>query len=180
MGCASVLKTFKIEHEDCLSIKGKDDSKVPKINDKENDRKIIQCSPMLKDYLSSSCRSCGPLVHVLRLDPTFTNDVMNLLFPGCYYGENGSLISELEYCLPHGRPIFKNDNATVYTKIEEDARGTSLESIIKSFSRHKDRRGTFQAFTSNHAGEVKYRAISKKRLNIFQNIKWNGRDYPLE
>ena len=33
---------------------------------------------------------------------------------------------------------------------------------------------------SNHAGEVKHRSISKKRLNLLQNIKWNGRAYPLE
>ena len=37
-----------------------------------------------------------------------------------------------------------------------------------------------KALMSNHAGEVKHRSISKKRLNLLQNIKWNGWAYPLE
>ena len=41
MGYVSVLATFKIKCEACLSIKDHDDSKVPKINDKEKDWKII-------------------------------------------------------------------------------------------------------------------------------------------
>ena len=65
-------------------------------------------------------------------------------------------------------------------KIKEAARGTSMESTIKSFSRRKDRRGAFQALMSNHSGEVKHRSISKKRLNLLQNIKWNSRAYLLE
>ena len=65
-------------------------------------------------------------------------------------------------------------------KIEETSRGTSVESTIKSFSRRKDGGGSFQALIINYAGEVKHRLISKKRLNILQKIKWNGRSYPLE
>ena len=66
-------------------------------------------------------------------------------------------------------------------KIEEDARGTSVESKIKSFFRHKDGHGAFQALIINHAGEVKHRSIWKKRLNLLQkNIKWNNRAFPLE
>ena len=102
------------------------------------------------------------------------------LLPSCYYGESVSLIAELESRLSHSGPIFKNYNATVYVNIREAARGTSVESTIKSFSRRKDRRGSFQALMSNHSGEVKHRSISKKRLNLLQNIKWNGRAYPLE
>ena len=48
------------------------------------------------------------------------------------------------------------------------------------FSRNKDGRAAFRALIANHAGDTKYRAISKKRMNLLQNIKWNGRSYPLE
>ena len=51
-------------------------------------------------------------------------------------------------------------------KIEEDARGTSVKSEIKSFSCRKDGRGTFQALISNHVGNVKYRSIPKKDLTF--------------
>ena len=179
MAYSSVLATFKIEHEAYLSVKDEDDAKVPKINDKGNDRKIIRWTPIFKDCLSSSFGSRGPLIYVLREDPEVPDEVINPLIPSYCYGVSGSLIAELESRLSHSGPIFKNDDATVYMKIEEAARGTSVESTIKSFSRRKDGRGAFHALMSNHAGEVKHRSISKKRLNLLQNIKWNGRSYPL-
>ena len=33
---------------------------------------------------------------------------------------------------------------------------------------------------ANHAGDVKYRAIAKKRQNLLQTIKWTGNSYALE
>ena len=42
MAYSSVLAEFKIEYEAYLSIKDDNDSKVPKINDKDADRKIIR------------------------------------------------------------------------------------------------------------------------------------------
>ena len=65
-------------------------------------------------------------------------------------------------------------------KIEEAVRGTSVDSTMKTFARQKDGRSTYFALIANHAGDTKYRAISKRRLNLLQNIKWNGRSYPLE
>ena len=99
--------------------------------------------------------------------------------PGAYFGASGSLMEELVARLPHSGPIYRNDNATVYQKIEEAARGTSCESTIKAFSRRKDGRGAFLALIANHTGDVKYRAIAKKRQNLLQNIKWTGNSYPL-
>ena len=118
------------------------------------------------------------MIYVLHKDPAIHDEKIDHLLPSCYYGGNGSLISELQYLLPHSVPIFKNDNGEVYMKIEKTARGTSIESTIKSFSRHKDGRGTFQDLISNHASEVKHRSISRNKLNLLQNIKWNGLFHP--
>ena len=118
------------------------------------------------DCFSSSFGSRGPLVCVLLEDPEVPDEVIDPLLPSCYCGESGSLIAELESRLSHSGPIFKNDNTTIYMKIEEAARGTPVESTIKSFSCRKDGRGAFQALISNHAGEVKHHSISKKRLNL--------------
>ena len=96
---------------------------------------------------------------------------MDLLLANFYYEESGSLISELESHLSHCIPIFKNDDAVVYVKIEEATRGTSVESTIKSFSRHRDGLGNFQAINSNHYGETKHLEISKKRLNLLQHVQ---------
>ena len=95
MGYASVLTTFKIEQEDQLSVKDDDDSKVPKINDKDNDRKIVRSSPIFKDYLSNSHASRGPLIHVLSEDPTVPDEIMDPLLANCYCRESRILTSEL-------------------------------------------------------------------------------------
>ena len=139
----SFLETFKIQYEACLSVKDEDDSNVPKINDGYNDQKIIYWYPIFKDCLSSSYVSRGPLIYVLREDPAVLDEDIDPLLPICNYGESGSLISELESRLPHTGPTFKNDVATVYMNIEEAARGTSVESTIKSFSFRKERCGAF-------------------------------------
>ena len=56
----------------------------------------------------------------------------------------------------------------------------SVESTIKPFLRRKDGRGALLANIENHAGDVKYRAISKKRQNLIQTIKWTSNSYELE
>ena len=126
MAYSSVLAEFKIEYEAYLSIKDDDDAKVPKINDKDADRKIIRWAPIFKDCLSSSFGPRGPLIYVLREDPEVPDEVTDPLLPNCYCGESGSLIAELESRLSHSGPIFKNDNDTVYIKIKEAARGISV------------------------------------------------------
>ena len=60
MGHESVLKTFKIECEACLSVKGEDKPKAPKepkINDRGNDSKIIRWATIFKEFILSSCGS---------------------------------------------------------------------------------------------------------------------------
>ena len=51
---------------------------------------------------------------------------------------------------------------------------------IKSFDCCKDGSGAYLALIANHARDTKYCSIIKKRMNLLQNIKWNGRSYPLE
>ena len=65
-------------------------------------------------------------------------------------------------------------------KIDKTAGGKLVESTIKSFSCRKDRRREFLAFISNNVGDTKYCAMIKKRINLPQNGKYNGRSYPLD
>ena len=176
----NVLKNFKLEWEAFQAVKKEDDPKVPKINDRDGDRKVIRWVPTFLNMLENTHGARGPLQYVLREDPNVPPEASDPLEPDAYYGASGSLIDELIARLPHTGPIYKSDNAAVYMKIEEAARGTSCESTIKAFSRRKDGRGAYLALISNHAGEVKYRAIAKKRQNLLQNIKWTGMSYPLE
>ena len=49
----------------------------------------------------------------------------------------------------------------IHVKIKETARGTSVDSTIKSFSSRKDGRVDFQALVSDQSGEVKHRLEEK-------------------
>jgi len=68
----------------------------------------------------------------------------------------------------------------LFILFEQAAKNTSVESTAKAFAWTKDGRGSFLAIIANYAGETKYCAIHKKRMNLLKNIKWNGRSYPLE
>jgi hypothetical protein len=176
----NVLLTFKTEWEAYQELRDADEPKIPKINDRDAERKVIKWVPIFLDCMSRTFGAKGPLRYVLRENPDVPNDAADPLDPNAHYGTHGSLLDELINRLPHDGPIFRNDNKTVYMKIDEAARGTSVESTVKAFSRRNDGRGAFLALIANHAGDTKYRSIMKKRLNLLQNIKWNGRAYPLE
>ena len=49
----TVLATFKVEHEVCVSTKHEDNPKVSKINDRDKDCKIIRWSLISKDCLAN-------------------------------------------------------------------------------------------------------------------------------
>ena len=90
------------------------------------------------------------------------------------------MLEELTARLPHVGSIYKNDNATVFMLIEKAVRGTSVESTVKPYARKKDGRGAYQALIANHAGDTKYRSIAKKKLYLLQQVKWNGKSFPLK
>ena len=180
MHYGQVLSDFQLEWEDYVSLKEKDDPTVPSISDKDQDRRIIKWAPIFRDCLSRTYGSKGPLAYVVRDDATVQAEVYDPLGTHSYFGASGSLHDELIARLPHTGAIFKNDNGTVYMLIEKAARGTSVESTVKTFARRKDGRAAFLALIANHAGDAKYRSIVKKRLHLLQNIKWNGRSFPLE
>ena len=176
----NVLKSFKIEWETYQDLRGQDSPEVPLISDKDNDRKVIKWVPVFLDCLTRSYGISGPLSYILRDEPEVPDEANDPLQAVAYFGVSGSLHDELTARLSHNGPIYKNDNCSVFLKIEKASRGTSVESTVKAFSRRKDGRGAYLALIANHAGDTKYRAIHKKRMTLLQGIKWNGRSYPLE
>ena len=180
MHYGNVLSTFKIKWEAYEAIMSEDDPKIPRIFDCDGDRRIIRWAPIFLENLDAIIGAKGPLRYVLRNEPIFPLEGNDPLDHNAYYGASGGLADELVDRIPHIGPIYKNDNASVYQKIEEAVRGTSVESTIKPFSRRKDGRGAFLALIANYSGDVKYRAIAKKRQNLIQKIKWTGNSYALE
>ena len=180
MHYGNFLSAFKIEWEAYEAIMSEDDPKVPKIFDCDGDRRIIRLAPIFLDGLDAIIGAKGPICYVLRDEPIVPLEGNKPLNQNAYYGASGGLADELVARLTHTSPIYNNDNAAVYQKIEEAARGTSVESTIKPFSIRKYGRGAFLALITNHSGDVKYRDIAKKRQNLLQTIKLTGNSYALE
>ena len=180
MHYTNVLKGFKEDFDAYVTLKKQDDPDVPLVNDKDKEKKVIKWVPIFEDTLSRTFGSKGPLIYVLREDAAVPSEADDPLQARAHYGSSGSLMEELIKRLPHTGSIYKDDNKTVFMMISKAVTGTLVESTIKSFSRQKDGRGAFQALVSNHAGETKYRSVAKSRLNLLQNVKWNGQNYPLE
>ncbi len=171
MHYGNVLHNFKVEYEAYTALKDEEAPKAPNVNDKDNDRKVIKWAPIFKDWITCTFGHKGPLIYVLRDEATVPDQDLDPLGTNAgkidsYFGESGSLQDELVARLPHSGLIYKHDNASVFLLIEKATRNTSIESTVKAFARKKDGRAAFLAIVANHAGETKYCAIHKKKVQF--------------
>ena len=180
MGYTNTLSSFKIEYEAYEKLQKQTAPEVPDVKDSDNDKKIIKWVPILLDCMSRTFGIKGPLSYVLRENEAVPSEVDDPILGNDYFGSSGSLQTELIARLSHGDSLYRSDNKTVYLAIEKACRGTSVASTVSGFSRAQNGRGAYLALIDHHAGDSKYRAIMKKRMNLLQNIKWNGRNYTLE
>jgi hypothetical protein len=95
---------------------------------------------------------------------------------------SGSIGEELILQGSHNHPLYRDDNAVVYYKLEEATQGTSYAASIKSFQRAKNGRGAFDAIINQYAGDDKWESeIKAKEATILHTIKWKGQsNYSLE
>ena len=117
MHYGNILSTFKIEWEAYEAIMSEDDPKVPKIVDRDGDRRIIRWAPIFLDSLYAIIGAKVPLCYFLREEPIVPLVGNDPLDQNAYYGASGGLADELVARLPHIGPIYKNYNAEVYQKI---------------------------------------------------------------
>ena len=176
----SVLAGFKIDYDAYRVLKNQDSPKVPLVNEKDRDKKVIKWIPLFEDAMSRTFGAKGPLRYVIRETAEVETEVLDPLLPNKHYGKHGSMMEDLINRLPHDGPTYKDDNKTVFMIISTAVAGTTVESTIKTYARTKNGRGAFLALIANHAGDIKYRAIVKAHMHLLQNIKWNGRAYALE
>lgn len=176
----NVLAGFKIDYDAYRVLKNQDSPKVPIVNEKDRDKKVIKWIPLFEDVMSRTFGAKGPLRYVIRETAEVETEILDPLLPDKHYGKHGSMMEDLINRLPHDGPTYKDDNKTVFMAISTAVAGTTVESTIKTYARTKNGRGAFLALIANHAGDIKYRAIVKARMHLLQNIKWNGRAYALE
>ena len=177
----NVLMAFKTERKAYEAMKDdQTEPKVPMLSDKDGDLKVINWIPAFQDHCMMCFGALGPLAYIICEKLEVPPEAEDPLDNTSYYGKSGSLIQELVERVPHSGPIYRADNNRVFMKISEAVKGTSCESTVKAFARTKDGRAAYLALISNHAGEVKYRALLKSSMHYLQNVKWNGYQFPVE
>ena len=72
----------------------------------------------------------------------------------------------------HEGAIFRQDNKSVYFKLEEATRNTNKAATIKPFQRQKDGRAAYLALIAQHAGKDRWHALIQQHDKILHNMKW--------
>ena len=148
MNYSSVLKGFYIEWEAVQKLIDEDKPSVPILNPKKGVTPL-KWLESFKDCLfhTFGVRGC-PLSYVCRGDAEVPSEVDDPLAMDdnvappvpSPYGSSGSIIDEMIKRMTHEHPLFKTDNNTVYSMLEEATRGTPFAMTVKSYSNSKNGR----------------------------------------
>lgn len=178
MNYSTVLRGFHIEWEALITMSKEDKPDVPALSKHVTPIKWVES---FKDCLfrTYGVRVC-PLLYVIRESIAVTPEVDDPLETGKSYGSSGSVLDELISRLSHTDPLFKSDNAMVYSMLEEATRSTIYAPTVKPFARTKNGRAAYLAMISSHAGQDKWEKMQKDKTKFLMNTKWNGRQYSLE
>ena len=172
------LKEFNVEYEAIIKLSKVDKPEVPKITKNTTPLRWLES---FKDALfrTFGVRDC-PLLYVVREARDPPNETDDPIMQGKSFGESGSVLDEMIKRLSHEDPLFKSDNAAVYSMLDEATRGTVYAPTIKPYVRKKDGRTAYFAMVSSHIGEDKWDKLQKENLKYLMNTKWNGKVYSLE
>ena len=183
----NVLKDFYIEWKAIESMAEETKADVPLIDKNNPPLKWIDT---FEDFLMNTFGvRKTPLAYVTRqtvdVPPEVcpvgdTTMVIDPLTTGEAFGSSGAVLDDLIARLSHIHPLYKSDNAKVYSYIEEATRGTAYSSTVKAFARKRNGRGAWKAMKSSHAGNDKWEQLAKENNKWLLNTKWNGRVYTLE
>ena len=173
-----VLRSFYVEWEALLRLSKESKPTVPVITKNQTPIKWIES---FKDclYRTYGVRNC-PILYIIRENADTPPEIDDPLDPGSAFGQSGSILDELIARTVHDDPLFKSDNATVYSLLEEATRGTIYASTIKPYARRKNGRQAWLSMVSSHAGQDKWEQLQKDKIKFLMNTTWNGRTYSLE
>jgi hypothetical protein len=166
-----VMRNFEIQWKALEDKKRGDEPEVPKIT---KALPIIKWTEAFRDYLH---RMVGvrtiPLAYVIR--PSVAVPVIGTIATGApHSGEHEAIEIELTARASHVHPLYREDNSTVYYKLEEATRATSYAASIKPFQRHKNGRGAWLALSTQYAGKDKWEAEIKRHEQLLHTRLWKG------
>ena len=173
-----VLKEFQIEWEAVCKLSKEDKPEVPKLS------KHVTPIRWVESFKDCAFRTFGvrgaPLSYVIRESDIVPTDQSDPLLAGKSYGSSGSVMQEMINRLDHVNPLFKTDNAMIYSMLEIATRTSVYANTIKPFSRTKDGRKAWKAMVASHVGDDKWENLQREKLRFLMNTIWNGRSYSLE
>ena len=96
-----------------------------------------------------------PLAYVVRPNVAVTMPITAQITSQPYTEEHGSIEDDMVARASHNHGLFKDDNASVYYKLEEATRSTTYAASIQPFQKRKNRRAAFEPLTKQYAGADK-------------------------
>jgi hypothetical protein len=88
--------------------------------------------------------------------------------------EHEAIETELIARASHGHSLFREDNSSVYYKLEEATRATSYAASIKPYQRTKNGREAWLALSNQYAGNDKWEAEIKRHEQLLHTREWKG------
>ena len=185
-----VLREFNIEWKAIVSLKDQEnDLMLPMLS--KNTPPLKWCESF-EHYLANTFGVRNiPLSYVVRekvdVDPEAeVGGVADLdvtydpLQPNKSHGSSGSVLDDLIKRSGHNHALFKTDNATVYSLIEQAARSSPYLSTIKPFETRKNGCAAWNALLTSHVGKDQWEKIQKENSRWLMQSEWNGKRHSLE
>ena len=107
---------------------------------------------VLRIYGISDC----PFIYVIRDTVDIPDESSDPLQLGCSYGQSDSVLEEMIARLDNFNPLFKSNNSSVYSMMEEAAWGTVYAPNINPYAQKKNGRSARKAMISSHAIQDKW------------------------
>eukprot|EP00957_Ditylum_brightwellii_P197103 15016767-Ditylum_brightwellii.AAC.1 len=93
-----------------------------------------------------------PLAYVVQQESVIDPNAAPAIAAGQpYSAERGSVEDDLIARATHNQPLYQQDNASVYYKLEEATHATNYAESIKPFQRTKNGREAFKANINQYA-----------------------------
>jgi hypothetical protein len=166
-----VMKNFSEQWKALEDKKGGDEPDVPMIS---KALPIIKWTEAFRDYLH---RVIGvrtiPLAYVIR--PEATVPTIGAQAAGTPHSvQHEAIDAEMIARASHGHPLFREDNSSVYYKLEEAMRATSYAASIKPYQRTKNGRNAWLALSNQYAGKDKLETEIKRHEQFMHTRTWKG------
>ena len=116
-----------------------------------------------------------PLSYVIHDTVDVPSDAPTLMPNQPYAAEYESVEEETIDRAAHIKPLYHDDNASLYFYLEEATHSNMYKNSIQPYSQRKDGRGAWFAITNHYSGKDKWGAELKKQDDLLHNYKCKGK-----